>query len=216
MRVLLLAVGGCLILACRPASSGPPPVTYVALGASDAVGVGTQSPETEGWVPQFAARLGPDTRAVNLGVSGSTLHQALQEQLGPALDAKPTVVTVWLVVNDLNGKVPLDQYAADLDQLLAALQNSGARVLIGNVPDLPRVGAYAQMDPNALRGTVSQWNAAIASAAALHGARLVDLNAGWQELADHPEYISADGFHPSAEGYARLADLFYQAYEQPA
>jgi lysophospholipase L1-like esterase len=30
-------------------------------------------------------------------------------------------------------------------------------------------------------------------------------------LADHPEYLSADGFHPSSDGYARLADVFAEA-----
>ena len=60
-------------------------------------------------------------RLVNLGVSGSTLAQALQEQLGPAVDAQPDVVTVWLAVNDLNARVPLEQYAADLETLLGQL-----------------------------------------------------------------------------------------------
>jgi lysophospholipase L1-like esterase len=36
---------------------------------------------------------------------------------------------------------------------------------------------------------------------------LVDLYSGWAELAAHPDYISADGFHPSSAGYRRLADL---------
>src|SRR3977135_199274 len=65
-----------------------------------------------GWVPRLGARLGPEARVVNLGVSGSTLAQALDEQLGPALDAQPDIVTVWLAVNDLNARVSLDRYAA--------------------------------------------------------------------------------------------------------
>ena len=31
----------------------------------------------------------------------------------------------------------------------------------------------------------------------------------WREVADHPEYISSDGFHPSTLGYQRLATMFY-------
>src|SRR5918912_574483 len=124
-----------LAMACaqpaQPALAPPRPLTYAALGASDAVGVGATHPESEGWVPRFGASLGADTRILNLGVSGSTLAQALQEQLPPALDAHPDVVTVWLAVNDLNARTPLDRYTADLDNLLGRLEPVHARVLVG-------------------------------------------------------------------------------------
>src|SRR5579859_6908747 len=197
-------------MACS-ARAQPRPITYVAIGASDAVGIGASNPETDGWVPRFATRLGSNVQVVNLGVSGSTLSQALHEQLGPAVDAQPDVVTVWLAVNDLNARVPLPQYAANLDTLLGQLQMTHARVLVGNIPDLSRLSVYQSVDPTALRSTVDQWNQVIADTAARHGAILVDLYAHWQDLAQHPEYVSADGFHPSAEGYQQLADVFAQA-----
>ena len=194
--------------ACVPRSQAARPLTYVAIGASDAVGVGTPNPETEGWVPRFGAKLGSNVRIVNLGVSGSTLAQALDEQLGPALDAHPDVVTVWLAVNDLNARVPVERYAADLDLLLSQLASTRARVFVGNVPDLGRVAAYRGADAGPLRAEVDRWNQVIAAASARHGATLVDLFSRWQEVAEHPEYLSADGFHPSAEGYQRLASIF--------
>src|SRR5499427_10197509 len=134
MRVLLVPalLGLLAATACAVQGQAVRPITYVALGASDAVGIGATNPETDGWVPRFGARLGSNVRVVNLGVSGSTLSQALQEQLGPALDAQPDVVTVWLAVNDLNARVPLEQYAADLDTLLGELDATHARVLVGN------------------------------------------------------------------------------------
>jgi lysophospholipase L1-like esterase len=148
---------------------------------------------------------------INLGVSGSTLHQALDEQLGPAVDAKPDVVTVWLAVNDLNAGVPLERYQQDLDRLLAALKPSGARVLVANVPDLAQLAPFARRAE--LDREVARWNQVIAESTERHGAMLVDLHAHWQEAAQHPEYLSQDGFHPSSEGYARLADLFAEALD---
>lgn len=133
----------------------------------------------------------------------------------PAVDAQPDLVTVWLAVNDLNAQVPLERYQQDLDSLLARLDPTGARVLVGNVPNLAAVAAYRGVDPRRLGAEVDRWNAAIDRVAAAHGAQVVDVYGRWQELADHPDYLSADGFHPSSEGYARLADVFAQSYAQP-
>ena len=205
-----LAVALCA-MACSTRAQAQRPLTYVAIGASDAVGVGARDPETEGWVARFGARLGSNVRVVNLGVSGSTLAQALDEQVGPALDARPDVITVWLAVNDLNARVPLEHYAAELDTLLAQLDGTHARVLVGNVPDLGRLAAYRGIDPAPLQAEVDRWNQAIAETTARHGATLVDLYSHWQEVAEHPEYLSADGFHPSSEGYQALAEVFGEA-----
>jgi acyl-CoA thioesterase-1 len=199
--------------ACATRAQAQRPLTYVALGASDAVGVGAKDPETEGWVPRLGTRLGPHVRVINLGVSGSTLHQALSEQLQPAVDAQPDVVTVWLAVNDLNARVPLERYAADLDTLLGSLQQTHTHVYVGNVPDLAALAAYRGVDPGPLSATVDAWNLVIADSAQRHGATLVDLYAHWQDVAQHPEYLSADGFHPSSEGYAALANVFAQAVD---
>jgi acyl-CoA thioesterase I len=213
-RLLAILVGTGLTLtatACSARAQAPRPLTYVAIGASDAVGVGAHDPETEGWVPRFGARLGANVRLVNLGISGSTLAQALDEQLGPALDAQPDVVTVWLAVNDLNARVPLERYTTDLDGLLGQLEATHAQVLVGNVPDLGRLAAYRGVDPQPLQAEVARWNQAIADTTARHGDTLVDLYARWQQVAEHPEYLSADGFHPSSEGYQALADVFGEA-----
>jgi acyl-CoA thioesterase I len=211
--VWLVPLAVLALTACMPRPATPRPTIYVALGASDAVGVGARDPATEGWVPRFGARLGSTVRIVNLGVSGSTLAQALNEQLGPAVDAQPDVVTVWLAVNDLNARVPLEKYALDLDRLLGTLNTTRARVLVGNVPDLARLASSAGRDPGPLSAEVDRWNQVIAATAARHDAVLVDLHGRWQEVADHPEYLSQDGFHPSSEGYARLAEVFAKAFD---
>jgi acyl-CoA thioesterase-1 len=214
LRVLALLAYAAMVSACTNPVQAQRPLTYVAIGASDAVGVGAKDPETEGWVPRLGAHLGPNTRVVNLGVSGSTLSQALQEQLGPAVDAQPDVVTLWLAVNDLNARVPLERYAAQLDALLEHLQeHTHARVYVGNVPDLARLAAYRGVDPGPLATEVGAWNQAISEITQRRGAILVDLYAHWHEVAEHPEYLSADGFHPSSEGYAALANVFADAID---
>lgn len=196
---------------CR-ASPPATPLVYVALGASDGVGIGAPNPARDGWVPQLHQRLPPGTRLINLGVSGSKLREAIEQQLPIALEARPDLVTIWLTVNDLNARVNLDSYERDLDYLLTSIQATRPRrILIGNVPALEQLPLVSVpgVSPARLAPEIARWNEVIARQAARHGATLVDIHAGWTELANHPEYVSADGFHPSAAGYQRLAELFY-------
>ena len=186
-------------------------VVYVAIGASDSYGVGTDDPATQSWPAVLARHLPRGTHFVNLGVPGILLHRAVKVELPVALDAHPTLVTVWLAVNDLAAGVPLPRYRHDLDTLLGTLQRAThARVLVANVPDLALLPAFAGRA--GLAPVVAAWNAAIAGAARAHGAILVDLYAHWRDLALHPEYVGPDGLHPTAEGYRRLAEHFWRVY----
>jgi lysophospholipase L1-like esterase len=216
--VLLLVAGPAAACGLWPRSTTAGearPLTYVALGASDSVGVGANVPELESWVSVLHGELPPGSRLVNLGVSGTLLREAIDQQLPVALDSDPDLVTVWLAVNDLNARVPLERYAAELDRLLSALrQGTHATILVGNIPDVARLPAYQQVDRRVVRAEVDRWNASIAEVVARHGAELVDLHAGWQELAEHPEYVGRDGFHPSTEGHRRLAGIFRDAVVQ--
>ncbi len=210
-----LACGACAPWIGYAGTPPPRPLTLVAIGASDTVGVGATTPETEGWVPVLHRQLPEGSRLVNVGVSGSLLRQALDQQLPVALDSDPDVVTVWLAVNDLNARVPLDRYRVELDTLLRTLRReTRARVLVGNVPDITTVPIYRSLDPATLRAEVAAWNQVIAVVAARNEATLVDLHATWKELAAHPEYVAADGFHPSTAGHRRLADVFLTAIPQ--
>jgi acyl-CoA thioesterase-1 len=210
-----------LLAGCRGpgAASGQPtrlrpPLTYVALGASDAVGVGVDDPDRDGWVSVLHRALPSPTRLVNLGIPGIRLSGALAVELPPALEARPDLVTVWLAVNDVLGGVALDAYRADLDRLLGALRGqTGAFVAVGNVPDAPETRRYLGMEPGERRRVAAAWNETIAAATERHGALLVDLHARWP-TARHPEYIGLDGLHPTALGYRALAETFRSALRE--
>ena len=119
-------------------------LVYVALGASDAVGIGALDPARDGWVPVLHRKLPRPTRLVNLGINGSLLQDALVQQLPVALDAGPDLVTVWLAVNDFAARVTLEEYSASLDELLGTLATrTQARILVANIPDLAHVPMFA-------------------------------------------------------------------------
>jgi lysophospholipase L1-like esterase len=190
-------------------------LNYVALGASDGWGTGADDPEDENWPVDLADKLGNQTHLVNLGVPGITLHDALDVELPVALDAHPQLVTIWLAVDDLLANIPIESYNHDLDFLLTRLQatNPHVHIALANIPDLTLLPRFRTADQNtiqSLRSQITAYNATIENAAQQHQVVLVDLYKQWNLITDHPEYISADGFHPSTQGYAQLAEVFYQ------
>lgn len=223
---VLLAAAGCAgTPAERPAAAptpAPDPPVYVAVGASETVGVGAADPAREAWPQVLRDRELPDADLVNVGVSGATVRAALERQVGEALAAEPDVVTVWLAVNDLAGLVPVEDYEQRLQRLVGLLRREGrTEVLVGNVPDLWRLPAYRACLPGAPRGevpcrlpavpaeaqvraVVADFNAAIERVARAEGARLVDLS----REDDLTGLTSSDGFHPSSRGHREVAEAF--------
>lgn len=187
--------------------------TYVAIGASDTFGIGTEDPYNESWPADLAFLMGDKIRLVNLGVPGITTHAALEAELPIALESRPQFVTIWLAVNDLVAQVPVDNYSHDLDLMLTRLQQVAphAKIAVGNLPDLTKLPSFAHDNPLVLSRKIEVYNNAIAGVVQQHHVILVDLSGQRYNLQDFPQYISGDGLHPSAIGYERLAELFYVA-----
>jgi len=199
----------------RPIPLPDGPVTYAALGASDAVGVGSNFPGSQGYVPLIAAHLPKGSHSINLGISGIRLHKALTAELPLALTTSPDLVTIWLVANDFIAGVTYGDYMHDLKGLLQRLHTRiHARIVMANLPDLTRVPAFASetaAQKSRMLQALQQWNAGIAQLARQYGVVLVNLFIHGSQLTAHPEYISSDGFHPSPSGYVQLANYFWQA-----
>jgi acyl-CoA thioesterase I len=197
--------------ASQTASSG---IRYVAIGASDSVGVGASDPARGSWPALIAARLPAGSPPyVNLGVSGSLAVQAVTQQLPGAVAQKPSLVSIWLAVNDLNATIEPASFANALGQIVDGLvQKTDATIFVGNVPDLRAVPTYAGVDKARLLTGIQAYNDAIAQVATRNPDRVnvVDLFTGSAGLVASGT-VSADGFHPSDEGYQLIADRFASA-----
>jgi lysophospholipase L1-like esterase len=196
-----------------PSPTPSPAVRYVAIGASDTVGVGASDPASGSWPARVAKLLPPGGAYVNVGVSGSIASQARTQQLPAAIAQRPTVVSIWLAVNDLNAQVTPAAYASELGAIVdGLLTGTQAKIFVGNVPDLRPVPAYAQADKNALFALITAYNDAIARIAAKDPTRVVvvDLMTGSAALVSGMT-VSQDGFHPSDAGYQLIADRFIAA-----
>jgi acyl-CoA thioesterase I len=233
---LVAVLASCGTANARPASTSAASsarpvgtaVIYAAIGASETVGTGAEQGVRQAW-PQLLYNDALPRASVyyNFGIPGATTAVALQTEVPAALKVHPTLVTVWLNVNDLLAGVSPATYETQLDALVHALRQGGAtRVLVANTPYLDRLPAVVScLSPNPpqtshcptgqgtptigqLNAQVDRYNAAITRVAAGGGATLVDLHAQGEVADLHPTWISADGFHPSALGYVAIAALF--------
>lgn len=203
-----------------PPDTGPAPV-YVAIGAGETTGAGSDQPLRDAW-PRVLHRTALPAGAVfvNMAIPGATVAQAVAEEMNPTLQVRPNLVTVWLGIDDIGRGVSPADYEAQLDTLVRTLRRDGARVLVADAPPLDRLPAYlagrnlANLAPETLNQVVDAYNAATVRVVARRGAFLVELHAlGLAARADGTEagLVGADGFSPSNAGHAAVAGAFAEA-----
>lgn len=183
-----------------------PPRVLVMLGDSAAAGHGLSAPDVA--VPRLVGRglVDQDGRATavrSVAVDGATTAEVLATQVGAARGAE--VVLIGVGANDaLDPRRTSGGIVDTTHRLLAAVAEAaapGARVILHNSPDLSAAPGL----PSVLRPVVG-WRCRRvaqlqATVAALHGVPVVDMPR--EKLP--PEVFGDDGFHPGAEGHARLA-----------
>jgi acyl-CoA thioesterase I len=221
-------------------ATAPRPLIYAAVGASETAGVGTADPIEDAWPRVLWRSLPAGSVLYDFGVGGSTTGQAVAEQLEAAVATEADVATVWLNVNDLLRGVPPGRYGRDLREIVRGLRNGGSTtVLVANTPMLdtlpvylacrapsgrvetalgdvvecPPDAALVTPPPAAVRAAVDTYNRLIGRIAREEGAVLVDLHALGDIPTEHPEWVSADGFHPSTEGAIVVAEAFERALQ---
>ena len=191
-------------------------VVYVALGDSTVQGIGATT-ASNNYVGRLDARLRdryPRARTVNLGLAGATSYDVLDGQLARAVALKPHLVTLSIGPNDITAKVPVEDYAQNLDAILGGLAaDTEAVVVVNLLPDLAVTPRFRNRESAPRVGRLSAaFNEVIARTAQRHGALVVDLyRASRREVPRHPELLAADGYHPSDLGYARWAELMWEA-----
>lgn len=192
------------------------PVIYLALGDSTGAGVGARD---GGYVTRLFSRIlvvRPGSTLTNLCVSGATADDVLRSQLARGVSAKPNLVTLGIGINDVGLGVPLDEFAANYEAILSRLKaDTDAVVVLVNIPDVSQAPGI----PDSLRAqhhaSIVVFNQRIAEIATKHGVVLFDIYSATHELLpSHPEFFSADGFHPSDQGYEVWAERMWPAIAQ--
>ncbi|MGE5548115.1 MAG: SGNH/GDSL hydrolase family protein [Solirubrobacterales bacterium] len=205
-----------LAAACSSAPKPPQQLSYMAIGASDAVGIGA-FPLDRGYVYRIRDELRRNVERVdllNLGIPGASAEMEAQV-VRTALDAgkRPGLVTIWLGGNDVVDGVAPKDFETHLEDILDRLRKrTDAVIAVANLPDLSRTPRFQQNpSPNVTPARIQAFNAAIARQVKDHDALLVDLANRFGDLSELTSDI--DGYHPNSGGHAVVASAFLAEIE---
>ena len=138
-----------------------------------------------------------DFAYANLAVRGRLLQQILDEQVEPALELRPDLITVSMGGNDVirPGTDP-DEIAARFEGGIERLSSQGATVVMFNGPDIGMTPVMRR-----IRGKVAIYNENLRTVAQKHDAIVADM---WslRELTD-PRMWAPDRLHFSPSGTRR-------------
>jgi len=206
-KSLLLGAILALALGCGDQSGE---FEYVALGASDATGVGA-SPLSNGYVFRIQRGLkddGKDVGLINLGIPGAEIRGIKNLEVPVAIEEKPELITIFTGANDMIAGASLQDFSDDLGTTLRELStHTDAVIAIATLPDLTRLPKFQESpDRDVTEERVSSFNSAIRVQARRYGATLVEIS----NLAFSDGDVSDDGFHPNDEGHRVLADAFLE------
>ncbi len=189
-------------------------VVYAALGDSTGVGVGAR--EGGGYVARLFEKIKPerpDSKLINLCVSGATTEDVLRGQLQQAIASRPTLVTLGIGINDLGHGLTAEQFSGNYEEIVRQLRTeTSARVVVTNVPDISFAPVIPVSERDATRRRIQLFNEKLETIARRYELSVVDIYSETHRVIPaHPEFFSDDGFHPSAEGYSYWAETMWPA-----
>ncbi|MCL3836244.1 SGNH/GDSL hydrolase family protein [Aeromicrobium duanguangcaii] len=137
----------------------------------------------------------------------------LQSQIDAAVGLKPQLTIILVGANDITHQVPAKRSARRLGAAVRRLRAMGSEVIVGSVPDFGTIKPL----PVPLRTVCRYWSRHLARrqtvAAVEAGARVVSLSDVLEPLLllKGDALFGDDRFHPSAHGYATVANFLVDA-----
>jgi len=175
----------------------------VAFGDSLTAGFGAEPGRS---YPDYLQKLLDDHqlayRVVNAGVSGDTTSDALA-RLADVISMKPFLVIVEFGGNDGLRGLPLDTTRVNLEQMIEAIQKSGARVILAGMT----------LPPNYGREYIGPFEKIFPALAAKYRAGLIPFLL--EGVAGRRGLMQQDGLHATAEGNRIVAATVFR-YLEPA
>jgi acyl-CoA thioesterase-1 len=214
-RLACVLFASCLLAGCRtkaPEGAGPQPAAasdsspandttaqpdgrpvIVAFGDSLTAGYGADTGDSyPDYLEKDLNAKGYHYQVINQGVSGNTTKDGV-DRLPDALRLKPVLVIVAFGGNDGLRGLPIASTRENLDQIVATLLHSGAKVVLGGITLPPNYG------PDYVR----QFNQTYALLAAKYHVPLLPFLL--QDVYGVAGSMQADGIHATDQGNAQVA-----------
>jgi lysophospholipase L1-like esterase len=185
------------------------PLRLVMIGDSGAAGLGADVPAhtpgallAGGVARDLKRRVRLDVVAF-VGARSADLGAQVERALADPVD----LAVIMIGTNDVTHGVGPGPATRDLGRAVKALRDAGALVVVGTCPDLGAVQPLMQPLRTAASFLSRRMAAAQAVAVVENDGIAVTLGSLLsQEFAKHAHLWSEDRFHPSPEGYRRVAD----------
>jgi lysophospholipase L1-like esterase len=142
-------------------------------------------------------------------IDSDASHSGISPLVPTAMGFNPNIVLLAIGTNDLNGNVNVSQAPTRLGNLIDAMFTRRADMLV----------VVAQIVPgrqDSLNNRVMTYNAAIPNIVSTRAAAgrhivMVDMYGAFTRDANYKQTLLTDDLHPSAAGYARMAEVWYAA-----
>ena len=185
-------------MTCEPAAAAQQP-TLLVFGDSLSAAYGLKT--DQGWVALLQERLqreGYGYTVVNASVSGETTAGGRSRLARALAQHKPALVVLELGANDGLRGLPLQAARANLEAMIVASKQAGAKVLLAGILIPPNYG------PQYSEGFAEMYRLLAREQRLPLVPFLLD------GVALDPQLMQEDGYHPTAEGQPRVLDNVWQ------
>lgn len=188
-------------------------LSYLALGDSYTIGEGV--PVYHSFPYQLVQMLRSKELRVSaaeiVAKTGWTTGELIYGLNQTRLNAPYDFVTLLIGANNQYRGMSVYAYKSDLKRLLKTAVGLAAdlskRVVVMSIPDWGQTPFANNLDRRSISEQIGIFNSTNRSLVNDYGCSYLDITTNAPESAGNPEYLSADGLHPSEKAYQRWARL---------
>lgn len=195
-------------------------MTYLALG--DSYTIGERVDESERWPVQLVADLNAGGVEIStpqiIAKTGWTTNELIGAISTANIQQPYDLVSLLIGVNNQYRGYPIAQQEEEFERLLKmAIEFAGGdadKVFVVSIPDYGVTPFGQDRDPDKIAKEIDLYNELNKRIAAQNNVMYFDITPISREASTKPEYVAADGLHPSGEMYDAWVNLIFPGVKE--